>query len=44
MDEAYVWPSKPGVGIANLSSGSIDGHASYTNFRSFNVDVSTIIK
>jgi hypothetical protein len=44
MDEAYMWPSKLTAGNVNIGSGSIECHASYTNFRSFNVDVSTIVK
>jgi hypothetical protein len=44
MDEAYVWPSKINAGNLNIGSGSIECHASYSNFRSYNVDVSTIIK
>jgi len=44
MDEAYLWPSRSTTGNVNISSGSIECHASYTNFRSFNVDVKTIVK
>ena len=44
MDEAYVWPSKMTAGNVNIGSGSIECHASYSNFRSYSVDVSTIIK
>ncbi len=44
MDEAYAWPSKITAGNINIGSGSIECHASYSNFRSFNVDVATIIK
>jgi hypothetical protein len=44
MDESYMWPSKLNGGNVNIGSGSIECHASYNNFRSFNVDVKTIVK